>query len=273
VCALASDHEFEALPEPEEEFEYEGEWEAELDGELESEEFFRRLVSWARTQWGTRGSPLRRVALGAAQGTLRAGLPAAGGLIGTAVAPGVGTAIGSALGGAAGYGLGGLVPEPEFEGDFEGELNPIQRVNPDALMEHLGHAAMEAETDAEAEAFIGALIPLAARILPQAAPAILRAAPSLIRGLVGATQALRRSPAFRPLMRTIPTIVRRTAANVAQRVAQGQPVTPHTAVRALAGQTARVLSSPHRCVRAYQQSRALDRQYHRAASAGMRKQA
>ena len=62
-----SEYELEALPEMEEE--YEGEWE----GDFESEEFFRRLAGWAQQQWGTRGSPLRRVALGASRAALTTG--------------------------------------------------------------------------------------------------------------------------------------------------------------------------------------------------------
>ena len=83
---------------------------------------------------------------------------------------------------------------------------------PDALMEHLGHAAAEAETEEEAEAFIGALVPLAARLLPRAASAVMRVAPNLIRGAAGAARALRSNPATRPLVRTLPTVVRQTTA-------------------------------------------------------------
>ena len=60
--------------------------------------------------------------------------------------------------------------------------NPLRRVYPDAMMEHLGHAAAEAETEAEAEAFIGALVPLAAGLARSAAPRLARSAPTL-RGL------------------------------------------------------------------------------------------
>jgi hypothetical protein len=162
-------------------------------------------------------------------------------------------------------GIGSLLGEGEFEGEFEDELNPIRRVYPDALMEHLGHAAAAAESEAEAETFIGALIPLAARILPRVAPTIMRAAPRLIRGAANVARTLRRHPATRPLVRALPTVVRRTAANIAQQVAQGRPVTPQSAVRTLARQTARVLSSPQQCVQAYRRSRALDRQLHRVA--------
>ena len=161
--------------------------------------------------------------------------------------------------------------EFEWEGEWEWEggegMNPIRRVYADALMEHLGHAATEAESEAEAEAFIGALIPLAARIIPRAAPVIMRAAPGLIRGLAGATRVLRRSPATRPLVRTMPTIVRRTATSMARQAAQGRPVTPRIARQTLARQTAQVLSSPRQCAQTLQRSQTLDRRYHHAALA------
>lgn len=145
-------------------------------------------------------------------------------------------------------------------------MNPIRRVYPDALMEHLAHAAAETESEAEAEAFIGALVPLAARLIPRVAPTIMRAAPQLIRGVSGVTRALRRNPATRPLVRAVPTIVRRTASNLARQAASGRPVTPQAAVRTFARQTSQVLGSPQQCARALQRSTALDRRYHCATA-------
>jgi hypothetical protein len=260
-------YEYELEPLPELEEEYEGEWESELEGEWESEEFFGRLAGLARR--AIQSPTLRRVGLAAARTAMR-GLGDIGGAIGGA--PGTrGAAVGRRLGTQAAGLLGGLLPQSEFEEEFEweldGELSPIRRVYPDALMEHLAHCATAAESEAEAEAFLGALIPLAARLIPRVAPTIMRAAPGLIRGVAGVSRTLRRSPTTRPLVRTIPTIVRRTAANIAQQTAQGQPVTPQTAVRTLARQTAQVLSSPQQSVQVYQRARALDRRYHRAAGA------
>lgn len=235
--------EWEALPEFEGEWEYEAEfeYEGEYEGEYESEEFFRQLASLAAR---AAGSPaLRRAGLGAARSALR-GLGPVGGIIGGALPQREG--------------------EYEWEGEFEweGELNPIRRVYPDALMEHLGHAAATAQSEAEAEAFIGALVPLAARLVPRAAPAIMRAAPGLVRGLANVTRTLRRSPGTRPLVRTLPTVMRRTAASMARQAAQGRPVTPQTAVRTLARQSARVMCDPRAATAAYRRSRALDRRYH-----------
>jgi hypothetical protein len=228
--------------------EYEGEYEGELEGEYEAEEegeeFFRQLASLAAQ--AARSPALRRIGQAAARSAMR--------------------------------GLGGqaeLEGELELEGEWEagyegeeeaeGEANPIRRVYPDALMEHFGHAASTAESEAEAEAFVGALVPLAARVIPRLAPAVMRAAPQLIRGVARVTRTLRRNPATRPLVRAVPTIVRRTTANLARRAARGQPVTPQVAVRTLAGQTSRVLSSPRQCVHAYRRSRDLDRHYHAIA--------
>ena len=286
------EYELEALPELEGEYEYQGEW--------ESEEFLSNLRQLAgrAADWGRRqltpGSPLRRVAFGTARQVVRQGLPAlgawagrtvgsqAGGALGGLVGPEgvpVGRAAGGAVGGTLGRQLGqeatptvlGWIPEQEYEfeleEELESEMNPLRRVYPDALMEHLGHAAAAAESEAEAEAFIGALIPLAGRLIPRAAPAIMRAAPGLIRGLSSAARTLRRNPITRPLVRTLPTVIRRTAASVAQQAAQGQPVTPQSTVRTLARQTAQVLSSPRQCAQAYQRSRTLDRRYHRTAGA------
>ena len=237
---ISAEYQWEALPtvqgEFEDEFEDEYELEGEFEGEYESEEFFRRIAGVA--QRAARSPALRRVGLSAARSALR-GLGPVGGIAAGAL--------------------------PQREGEWEDELNPIRRVYPDALMEHLGHAATEAENEAEAEAFIGALVPLAARLIPRAATAITRAAPGLIRGLAGVTRTLRRNPTTRPLVRAVPTIMRRTAASVAQQVARGRPVTPSTAVRTLARQTARVLSSPQQCTQAWRRSRRLDRGFHQAA--------
>jgi hypothetical protein len=206
--------------EDEGEFEAEAMGEFEAEGEEESEEFFRQLASLAAQ--AARSPALRRIGQAAAR---------------------------SALGGLAGQGE--LEGEWEWEDEGEEEANPIRRVYPDALMEHLGHAASQTESEAEAEAFVGALVPLAARVVPRVAPAVMRAAPQLIRGVARVTRTLRRNPATRPLVRAVPTIVRRTTASLARRVARGRPVTPRTAVRTLAGQTARVLSDPRQCVHAY----------------------
>ena len=264
------ENEFEFEGEFEGEFEFEGEHECEAEGECEAEEFFGRLANLARQQWATPNSPLRRVALGAARAAATQGTQALGGFLGRRFGnESLGRRVGSVVDG----GLQNLIPQAEYEfeseWEFEGEMNPLRRAYPDALMEHLGHAAAEAETEEEAEAFIGALIPMAARLIPRVAPAIMRAAPQLIRGAAGVVRTLRRNPATRQLVRTVPTIMRQTVADVARQVSRGQRITPQTAVRSLARQTASVLGNPRRCVHAYRRSRTLDRQHHRTAGAAI----
>jgi hypothetical protein len=261
-------YEYELEATPQLEWEYEGEWEGEYEGEWEgeyegeTEAFFRRLAGLA--QRAARSPALRRVGLTAARTALRGLGDVGGALAGSG---------GRQIGAQAGRYLSGMLPQREGEYEFEDEyeeegeyeVNPIRRVYPAALMEHMGHAAAEAESEAEAEAFIGALIPLAARAIPRAAPSIMRAAPGLVRGLAGAARTLRSSPTTRPLVRALPTVVRRTAATIARQSAQGRPVTPQQAVRTLAQQTARVIGSPQAATQAYRRSCALDRRYHQQA--------
>jgi hypothetical protein len=248
--------ELEAVPE------YEDELELEWEADLESEEFFRRLAGLARQ--AVQSPALRRIAAAAARSAVR-GLDGPGmpGLAGPLTGPRAGAA--GAGGAAVGRIMADLLPRPggQRELEWEWEANPIRRVYPDALMEHLGHRAAETTNQAEAEALMGALAPLAARLAPQAAGTILRAAPQLARGVAGIARALRADPATRPLVRTLPRIVRATAASLARQAAAGQPVTGRGAVGTLAGQASRTLASPQRAVAAWQQSRALDGAFHR----------
>jgi hypothetical protein len=156
----------------------------------------------------------------------------------------------------------------EFEYESERMANPLRRAYPDAMMEHLGHAAAEAETEAEAEAFIGALVPLAAGLVRSAAPAVARSTPQLVRGLASVARTLRRNPTTRQFVQVLPTIASRTTRRLARDVARGRPITARRAVRTLAGQTAAVLSSPRARRHAIRRARALDRTYHRAARTG-----
>ncbi|MEU1275429.1 hypothetical protein [Streptomyces sp. NPDC005799] len=158
--------------------------------------------------------------------------------------------------------------EYESESEAEGMTNPLRRIYPDALMEHLGHAAAEAESEEEAEAFIGALAPIAVGLARRAAPAVIRHAPQLVRGLAGVTRTLRRNPATRPLVRALPTIAVRTAGSLARQVARGRPVTARSAARTLAGQTAAVLSDPRRRRAVLRRARTMDRRYHQAVRSG-----
>jgi hypothetical protein len=246
---MASAYELELLPELEAGFS--AEQSGEFEGELESQQFFGALANLARTGvgWNTApGSPQRQFALGIARQALNQGLPALGQWVGGRAAPW----------------LAGMLPQREYESEF-GEISPVRKIYPDAMMEHLGHAAAETQSEAEAEAMAGAMIPLAGRIVPRAAPALMRATPGLVCGVSGVIRGLRQDPTTRPLVRVVPTIIRATAANIARQASHGAAVTPQAAVRALARQTLRVLGSPQHSARAFRHSRALDRQFHRTS--------
>jgi hypothetical protein len=171
----------------------------------------------------------------------------------------------------------------EYESEME--LNPVRRWYGDAMLEHLAHEAAEAETEDEAaEAFLP-LIPLvAAKLLPLAAKAaplvakalpkvtsvLNRVGPQLTRGIGNVARTLFRNPRTRPLLRTLPSIAQRTVGTLARQAAQGQVVTPQTAMRTLSMQTGRFLRQPRRCRTALRRSQWLDQQAHRLAASAPR---
>ena len=163
------------------------------------------------------------------------------------------------------------------------------------MLEHMAHEAAEAESEQEAaEAFAplvpvmaSKLIPVVARgaravagrpaaragghavaIAPRLMANVMRVAPQLTRGVSQVTRTLYRNPQTRPLLRVIPAIARQTTASLARQVARGRPITPAFAVRTLARQTANMLRSPQKVVRAYRHARALDKRHHRIHRSG-----
>ena len=73
-------------------------------------------------------------------------------------------------------------------------LNPARRAFQVSQLAPLGNAAASARTEAESEAFLGALVPAAARLIPRLAPMVMRQAPTLIRGVANVGRTLMRSP-------------------------------------------------------------------------------
>jgi len=193
--------------------------------------------------------------------------------------------LGGLLGGLLGEGeLEGEL-EGEFEGEFEGEgegefeASIIRRVYPDAMMEHMAHEAMAAQSEHEAaEQFFpliglaaSKLLPLAAKVLPKALPKIAnvvgRVAPRLTKSIGKIARGLFSNSRARPLMRAVPTIANRTVANIARRVAAGQNVTPQAATRILRAQAGRLLRNRPQCASVIRRSRALDAHAHRVGTA------
>jgi hypothetical protein len=218
----------------------------EAEGDGETEAFFENLAEYAVGGGGGRG----------------AGHAAGLGRIGS-------LAYRAAVGSTGGVPLATLGLDGQ-DGEYFDRESGLVRLSPLVVMEHFGHAMTEAESETEAEAFLPFLIPLAAKALPMLAKAVLprlgsvvsRVAPRLMQSATRVMRTLRRNPRTRPLVRVMPTIVRRTMAGLARDVQQGQPVTPQRAVRRFAVDSRQVLTSPNACVEAYRRSRALDRRYH-----------
>jgi hypothetical protein len=155
--------------------------------------------------------------------------------------------------------------EAEWEDEAEGFANPVSRIYRDAeLMAHLGTRAAETESEEEAEAFIGALVPIAARLIPRAASLVARNAPALIRGATRISRQLRRNPRTRRLVQAMPVILQRTAQSLADQAANGTDIDPSTALDTLGTITQNVLSGGQRR-RAVGAVQVFNRRYQRQA--------
>lgn len=168
--------------------------------------------------------------------------------------------------------------EDEYEDEFEGEATSSRKIYSDAMMEHLGQLAAEAESEDEAvEHFLPlvgmaaskllpvvakAVAPMAKKVLPKIAHAVTKATPQLTKGIARVTRTLHRNPQTRHLLKTVPTIARRTVGNIAHKAARGAHVTPHAAVRTLAKQAHRVLGTPNHRVKALRLHNHLERKFH-----------
>ena len=176
--------------------------------------------------------------------------------------------------------------ELEHEEEFgEHELNPMRKIYPDAMMEHLGELAAEAETEHEAAEHFLPLIgmaaskllpvvakaaaPMAKRLLPKVARAVTRATPRLTSGIGKVARTLHRNPQTRHLLKTVPAIARKTVRSLAHHVARGRSVTPRSALRTLAQQTERVLANPRHRRHALRRHRWLERRFHRTHGPAM----
>jgi hypothetical protein len=155
--------------------------------------------------------------------------------------------------------------EAEDEDEAEGFVNPVRRIYRDAeTMAHLARQAALTESEGEAEAFIGALVPLAAKIIPRAARVIARNAPTLVRSARRITRNLRRDPTTRRLVQAMPVVLQRTAQSLADQAASGRPVNADTVTRTLSTMTGRVLRG-RRGARAVRAVGVFDRRWQRRA--------
>jgi hypothetical protein len=155
--------------------------------------------------------------------------------------------------------------EDEAEEEAEGFVNPVRRIYRDAeVMAHLAKQAAATESEAEAEAFIGALVPMAARLIPRAASLLSRNAPTLVRGATRIARSLRRNPQTRRLVGALPVVLQRTAQSLADQAASGRPIDASAVVRTLGTMTGRVLRGPN-APRALRAVDVFNRRWHRRA--------
>ncbi len=236
------------LGEGEEEYEDESAFESEDEGE----QFFGKIGKFLKKL------PLKQLVKVAAP------------LVGTAI----GGPFGTALGGLAAKALGEGEYEDESEVHGEGEREVVHEIAAHELSHHEALAEMMAEAashevhEGEAEAMAGAAAVTV--ISPRDRRALRRILPHLIRGTAILTRILRRRRATRPMVRVVPTIVRRTIRDLKKQAARGIPITRKRAATAAARQVHRVLGSPRASAAAIARNVKVTRAYKRPRRRRMR---
>jgi hypothetical protein len=128
--------------------------------------------------------------------------------------------------------------------EMEAEVAAHETAHEAALTEVLAAESAHTESESEAEALLGAALPVTIRIMGGARalrpvlPTLARSNARLVRGLH------QRGGAGRQLMRLVPSIQRRTVAGLRAAQRAGYPLTPALAARMMGAQTARVMGSP-----------------------------
>jgi hypothetical protein len=189
--------------------------------------------------------------------------------------------VGTAIGGPFGTALGGLAAKALGEGEYEDELEhhegeqemaheiaSHELSHHEALAEIMAEAASHEVHEGEAEAMAGAAALTV--ISPRDRRALRRILPHMIRGTAILTRILRRRRATRPLVRAVPTIVRRTIRDLKKQAAKGIPITRKRAAVTAAKQVRRVLSSPKACAAAVTRNVKVSRAYKQPTRRRMR---
>jgi len=184
-------------------------------------------------------------------------------------APIVGSAIGGPFGGALGKLAGSALGEGEFSGESSQEAETAmaheiaahELTHNEAVAEMMADAASRESHEGEAEAMAGAAAVTV--INPRDRRALRRILPHMVRGTAILTRILRRRRVTRPLVRTVPTIVRRTVNDLKRQAASGVPLTRRKVAQTAAKQVQRVLSSPKACTAAVARNVKVTRAYKR----------
>ena len=128
--------------------------------------------------------------------------------------------------------------------EYEAEVAAHEVAHEAALTEVMAAEASHTESESEAQALLGAAIPLSIRVMG-GKMGIQRITPTLVR--VNAQLVLnlhRQGGPGRQLIRAVPTIQRRILATLKAIQQTGQPITPALARQVMAGQATRVLGTP-----------------------------
>jgi len=131
----------------------------------------------------------------------------------------------------------------------------------EALAEMMAEAACREAHEGEAEAMAGAATLTV--ISPKDRRALRRILPHMVRGTAILTRILRRRRVTRPMVRAVPSIMRRTVKDLKRQAARGIPITRKRAARAAAKQVRKVLSSPKACAAAITRNVKVSRAYKR----------
>jgi hypothetical protein len=132
-------------------------------------------------------------------------------------------------------------------GEMEWEVGEHPAAHEAALTEVLAAEAAHTASEAEAEALLGAALPITIRIvggrrsLRGVTPTLVQVNSRLVRGL------RRSGPGGAQLLRMVPTIQRRTVASLRTMQRSGQTIRPGMVAPIMAAHTARVLGVPRIC--------------------------
>ena len=265
IGSLLGESESELESELESEFEGEALFENEFESEFESEQFLGGLKKRLFRGIGgfiSKAAPiLKQVA--------------------KVAVPMVAKAVGGPFGGILSSAAGSLLSEHELEAEYEGEFENMNlefesheheshehesheqesheqlfehehehehELEHELMAEHMAAMAGGSQSEYEAEAMVGAATVTVLNARDRAA--LRRVLPHMIRGTAILTRILRRRRITRPVVRAVPTIVRRSTRILAQRARQGRPITRRTAGRVMAIQTGKVLTNPRLCAAA-----------------------
>jgi hypothetical protein len=123
-----------------------------------------------------------------------------------------------------------------------GPLTGNEALAPYELIEAIGVAAARSDDDAQSARLVAAIVPLTVRLVPDVSASLWPLLPDLLAATARVAELLRRRPANRPLLALLPMLLRRSVAELRQRLRDGQPVTGDVAAQVLTQQAATIFN-------------------------------